>query len=131
MEFGPQDACKRRGLSITGGWEKSAIFLYSISSKMGEKNYSAAISHYWEGKKPPPNQKKPLHHTPKKPRRSEQDTPIQNVLKRLFSQRFSLFTGLSAGLSVTGKQEHLGGVMVNKSIFKCMILKQKNISLLC
>lgn len=89
MEFGPQDACKRRGLKTTGGWDKSILF--SISSRMEKKkkSFSAAIFHYWEEKTNKTNhqqQKTPSHHTPKKCRRSEKNISIQGLLKHPFLQ---------------------------------------------
>lgn len=131
MEFGPQDACKRRGLNITGGWEKSAIFLYSISSKIGEKSYSAAISHYWEGKKTHQTKKTPTPYTQKtqKIRTRYINTKCSETF--VFANRGSAFSQACLQDLVSLANRNIWGVMVNKSIFKCTILKQKNISLLC
>lgn len=131
MEFGPQDAYKRRGLNITGGWEKSAIFLYSISSKMGKKTILLQYPITGREKKPHQTKKTPTPYTQKtqKIRTRYINTKCSETF--VFANRGSAFSQACLQDLVSLANRKIWGVMVNKSIFKCTILKQKNISLLC
>lgn len=137
MEFGPQDTCKRRGLNTTRRMGEILFIFHFLQDVEKKKTFSAAVSHYWEDKtktkktKTNQQQKTAPHHTPKKHGRSEKAMSIQDLLKHPFLQRGLAFSQACRQDLVSLANSNIWGMTVNKSIFKCMILKQKNVSLLC
>lgn len=112
-----------------------SYFLFSVSSKVGKK--TTLLRYPITGRKTKKNKNKP----PQKQARKKTPTPYTQKTQKIrtryintecsetfiFANRGSAFSQACLQDLVSLENKNIWGVMVNKSIFKCMILKQKNI----
>lgn len=110
-------------------------FLFSISSKMGKKT---SLLQYLITGRTKQKQSQPNYKQTKTPPYTQEMQKIKKRCINTRSSKTSIFANRDLAFSQTCPQDlvspansNIWEVMVNTSIFKCIILKQKNASLLC